>query len=127
MTAGCLDHFRNPMTTGEGRIDPFGDKDTRPLFSGHRMTHCVDASLHLCRDGFPSLWDTKFAAQIANAFRHRGKRARTKRNSLRLHTGEIRSGDGTDLAQILRDNDVRPQCGQERTIHRIKRFPFRKS
>jgi hypothetical protein len=117
------DHLRQPVARSVGGVRPFGHEDAGSGSPADRRSHGVDPRGHPRRDCGAPVGNAELLAEGSDGLDDLGERVRV--HGVHLHAeragrGQISAGDRTDVADVLGDDDVRPQLLHQGRIHRIE-------
>jgi hypothetical protein len=123
LAASRLDHLGNPVARDERRIRPLGNEDAAPRPSGHGLPDLVDRCAHRRGKRLALLRDAEPARERLDRCGDAVERARVQRNHLgidRTERRDVAPRDGTDRAEVLRDDDVGREVGKELLVECVE-------
>src|SRR2546429_138104 len=125
VAAGNGDELRSPVTAVEGRVDPFEAHHSSPGPPGNALLDSGDAPSKRIADALRDSGPARQPTNNADVLEDVLNGLRFERDELRRGTQPAygpfhdRIGDGADLAELLREDQVGAERLQERRIERV--------
>jgi len=112
------------VTGAERRIEPLGEEDPRPRQTGDGARRLVELPLHVADDRLARLIRSDPPGERANRLHHSLQRPRIERQDVRgdgAGTCKLGARDGTDRAEILRDDQIGGELLDQARVDDVQR------
>ena len=128
LASGRFDHLRQPVACREDRVEPLAHEDPATRSTRDEAPHVRQLGLHFLDDGLAALWHPEAARELQHARLDLRNRMRVDRDDLaveRAQRAEVAARDGADRAEILRQDQVRLERGDQVLVDCVERQPVR--